>query len=101
MLIYNVTTKVQDDVHEGWLKWLREEHIPEILETGCFTGAGILRLLEVDDNEGPTYAIQYKAETVQDYNRYIEEFAPRMRSKAFDKWGDKFIAFRSLMQVVD
>jgi hypothetical protein len=34
------------------------------------------------------------------YNNYIEKFAPAMRQKSFDKWGDKFISFRSVMQVI-
>ena len=101
MFIYNVTTKVDHSVSEAWLQWIQEEHIPEILATGCFSQATVLRLLETDDSEGPTYAIQYRAESKASYNRYIEKFAPVLRQKALDKWGNRFIAFRSLMQVVD
>jgi hypothetical protein len=101
MYIYNVTIKIQERIHEPWLQWLKEEHIPEVLATNCFSSANILRLLEIDDSEGPTYAIQYFAESKALYNQYIEKFAGIMRQKSFDKWGDKFIAFRSVMQVVN
>lgn len=101
MFIYNVTIKVQESIKTEWLSWLREEHIPEVINTGCFTQAVILRLLETDDTEGPTYAIQYHAESKAMYNQYIEKFAGALRQKSFDKWGDKFIAFRSVMQVVN
>ena len=101
MFIYNVTIKVQEPIHEGWLQWLKEEHVPEVLATGCFTNATIVRLLEVDDSEGPTYAIQYNAESKALYNRYIENFAGILRQKSFDKWGDQFMGFRSLMQVIN
>jgi hypothetical protein len=101
MFIYNVTIKIQERIHESWLQWLKEEHIPEVLATNCFGSANILRLLEIDDSEGPTYAIQYFAESKALYNQYIEKFAGVMRQKSFDKWGDKFIAFRSVMQVVN
>jgi hypothetical protein len=100
-LIYNVTIKIADAIHAGWLQWIQEEHIPEVIQTGCFTHAVILRLMEVDDTEGPTYAIQYFAESKGLYNNYIENHAPLMRQKSFNKWGDKFIAFRSVMQVVN
>jgi hypothetical protein len=80
---------------------MKEEHIPEIIGTGCFTDARILQLLEVDDAEGPTYAVQYFAESKALYNRYIEQYADNMRAKAMEKWGNKFIAFRSVMQVVN
>ncbi len=101
MFIYNVTIKVQESIQNDWLHWLKEEHIPEVTGTGCFTHAVILRLMEVDDSEGPTYAVQYHAQSKALYNNYIENHAPEMRQKSFDKWGDKFIAFRSVMQVVN
>jgi hypothetical protein len=101
MFIYNVTVKIHESIHTEWLSWLKEIHVPEVLETGCFTQANIHRLLEVDDSEGPTYAIQYKAESKAAYNQYIDKFAPVLRQKSFDLWGDRFIAFRSLMQVIN
>lgn len=101
MIIYNVTIKVAESIHQQWLAWLKEEHIPDVIGTGCFTKATILRLLETDDSEGPTYAIQYFAESKGLYNRYIDKFAPEMRQRSFEKWGNGFIAFRSVMQVVN
>jgi hypothetical protein len=101
MYIYNVTSKIDTGIEEEWLAWLKEEHIPDMISTGCFTGAGILKLLETDDTEGPTYTVQYKAESNSLYNHYIEKFSQNMRRKSLDKWGNKFIAFRSLMQVVN
>ncbi|HQW84912.1 MAG TPA: DUF4286 family protein [Ferruginibacter sp.] len=101
MIVYNVTIKVLQSINADWLKWLKEEHIPDVINTGCFTHAVILRLMEVDDTEGPTYAVQYHAESKSLYNNYIENHAALMRQKGFDKWGDKFIAFRSVMQVVN
>ncbi|HMK05401.1 MAG TPA: DUF4286 family protein [Ferruginibacter sp.] len=100
-IVYNVTIKVDASIKEEWLAWVKEEHIPEVIATGCFTHATILRLLEADESDGPTYAIQYFAESKALYNRYIENFAGIMRQKSFDKWGNKFIAFRSVMQVVN
>jgi hypothetical protein len=101
MIVYNVTIKITNVIHTGWLQWLKEIHIPEIIHTGCFSHATILRLLEVDDTEGPTYAVQYFAESKGLYNNYIENHAAQMREKSFAEWGDQFIAFRSVMQVVN
>ena len=100
MIVYNVTTKVTPAIQQDWLHWIKEEHIPEIISTGCFTHATVLQLLENDDSEGPTYAVQYFAESKSLYNNYMEKYAAVMRQKAFDKWGNQFIAFRSLMQVI-
>lgn len=101
MFIYNITIKVHESIKVEWLNWLKEEHIPDVINTGCFTHAVILQLLEVDDSEGPTYAVQYYAESKSLYNNYISAHSAQMRQKGFDKWGDQFIAFRSVMQVVN
>ncbi len=100
MIIYNVTVQTDNIIAEAWLKWLKDVHIPEILATKCFTSATILQLLEVDDTDGPTYAVQYKAESKSDYNRYINLYAEKLRVKSFEKWGSNFIAIRTLMVIV-
>lgn len=100
MIIYNVTIKVTHAIAHEWLAWLQNEHIPDIINTGCFSHATVLHLLETDESEGPTYAIQYFAESKNKYDDYLEKFAGEMRQKSFAKWGNQFIAFRSVMQIV-
>ena len=92
MIIYNVTIKVDESI--------LNEHIPHVMNTNCFVDYKVVRLLEVDDIDGPTYAIQYYAQSKSDYNRYIEIYASKMRQVSFEKWGERFIAFRSVMEVV-
>ena len=101
MFVYNVTVKVDHSIAADWLRWLKEEHIPEVIGTGCFTTATLLELLENADEEGLTYAIQYRTSAKEDYDRYLEQHAPLLRQKSFDKWGDRFMAFRTLMKIVN
>jgi hypothetical protein len=100
MIVYNVTVKADHSIADSWLAWMKEEYIPGMIGTGCFTHATILRLMEVDETEGPTYAVQFHAASKSLYNKYITTFADNMRKKAMDKWGNKFIAFHSVMQLV-
>lgn len=100
-LIYNVTTKVDHSIAPQWLAWMREEHIPDLLATGCFTDAQLLQLTEVDETDGLTYAVQYSSPGRERYNRYITEFAEPMRKKATDRWGALTISFRSVLRVVN
>ena len=100
MILYNVTVKVDASAAEEWVKWMKEEHIPELMHTGLFTDARLMRLMEVDDSEGPTYAAQYYCTSKAEYQRYIDEHAAAMRAKGIERFGDKFIAFRSVMELV-
>ena len=100
MIVYNVTTKVTHAIGQAWLQWINEEHIPAMISTGCFTHAVVMELLEIDDSEGPTYVVQYFADSKSLYNNYIDKHATHMRQQTIAKWGDQFIAFRSVMQVI-
>ena len=100
MLLYNVTIKVDNNIANAWLQWMKDVHIPDVINTNCFTKATLCKLLEVDDEDGPTYTVQYLAATDRDYQRYINEHAPVMRKKVTDKWGNNIAIFRSLMEIV-
>ncbi|MEI8280067.1 MAG: DUF4286 family protein [Bacteroidota bacterium] len=99
MIIYNVTVKVTHAIQEQWVHWMKQEHMPELMRTGLFIDSRLCRLLEQDDADGVTYIAQYFCDNMEYYNTYISEHAPLMREKGFKKFGDQFIAFRTVMQV--
>lgn len=101
MIIYNITVKVEWSVAEEWVQWMKEIHIPGVLNTGCFEKYQFVRLLQVDETEGPTYAIQYYTPLLSKYDYYLQHYAPSLRKQAKDKWDKKYIDFRTLMQVVE
>ena len=100
MIIYNVTVMVSPQIEKDWLAWLTDEHLADVLGTKCFSSATVHKLLDAENTEGPTYVIQYSADSKADYNRYVELYADDMKNRSFQKWGDAFIAFRTLMQVM-
>ena len=100
MIIYNVTVNINHDAHDAWLEWMQEEHIPDVMKTGMFVESRMLRLLGDADSGGTTYAIQYTAATMADYERYKNEFAPALIKEAGDKFKDKFVSFRTLLETV-
>lgn len=100
MIIYNVTAKVDWSIAQKWLEWMKESHIPDVLATGCFRSHQLARLLEVNEDDGPTYIIQFVADDQSKIDDYRTNFAPALREQTMQKWGDKFFAFRSLLEVV-
>jgi hypothetical protein len=101
MICYNITIKVDPAVEKEWVEWQTREHIPEVMSTGLFTEFRFYKLLEQDENEGITYVVQFFSTSVENYNTYINQFAPKLREKAFTKWKQKFIALRTVMQLVN
>jgi hypothetical protein len=100
MIIYNVTINVEDDIHHEWLEWMRNVHIPEVLSTGLFHGHRLCKLLDVED-EGATYSVQYSAKSLEDYNKYKTEHAPKLQQEMLGKFGNKTLAFRTLLEVIE
>ena len=99
MIIYNVTINIDDSVHDEWLKWMKESHIPAVMSTGHFVANKICRLL-VKEESGTSYSIQYTCNTIEDYNQYKLGHAPRLQKEHTDKYSGKFVAFRTLLEVV-
>lgn len=101
MFIYNVSIKVTHTICKDWVQWMKEEHIPEVMDTECFVKFTFAQLVEIDEEDGITFSCQYYAQSKADYNRYIELHSERLRNAGIEKWGNQFIAFRTLMQVVN
>ena len=100
MISYNVTIKVEQEAASNWVKWMTEEHMPELRNTGLFFGYRLCRMLDQDEQDGITFSAQYYCNQMEDYNSYIELYADKMRAKAFEKFGGRFVAFRSVMEVI-
>jgi hypothetical protein len=100
MLIYSVTINVDEDIHDEWLGWMSSEHIPDVIATRCFSDYRMYRILSPETEDGETYVIQYRCDTVEDYERYQIEHAAILQSEHKDKYGGRFTAFRTLMEEV-
>ena len=101
MYIYNVTSNVSDAVHDIWISWMKEEHIPQVLSVGTFYEAKLTRVLIEEEMGGKTYSVQYSAKTRQDLDTYYDKFAETLRIEALKKFGENVLAFRTELEVVD
>ena len=79
---------------------MKAVHIPDVLKTGCFNDHKICRLLNQDESEGFTYAIQYLCESMETVQKYQESYAPKLQQEHTDRYKGRFVAFRTLMEEV-
>lgn len=101
MILYNVTVNVEASVEREWLEWMQNEHILDVLNTGMFKYAKIFRLLNVEQTEGTaTYAVQYFAASMEDFDAYQEKFGSTLRSEHETRFGGRTVSFRTLMEEV-
>ncbi|GAA0754890.1 DUF4286 family protein [Psychroflexus lacisalsi] len=99
MFIYNVTTNIEVNVHDEWVEWMKNIHIPAMLQTGKFEGATMSRVDVVESMGGITYSVQYKIQNKVTLERYFEENAEELKkqTKLFE---GQFVSFRTEMEIV-
>jgi hypothetical protein len=100
MIIYNVTTNIDESVHDKWLNWMQQKHIPEILATGKFSSARLTKVLIVEEMGGTTYSVQFTTDSKATLEKYYEQDAPKLRQEAIQLFGDKMIAFRTELELI-
>ncbi|OYX27617.1 MAG: hypothetical protein B7Z06_03885 [Flavobacteriales bacterium 32-35-8] len=100
MIIYNVTSNIDESIHDEWLIWIKE-HIPQVLATGKFEKATLTKVLVDEDMGGVTYSVQYKAFSRESLNAFYKEDSPAFRAEISKKFGDKMLAFRTELEILD
>jgi hypothetical protein len=101
MIVYNITIKILPEIEQEWIAWQKEEHIPAVMASAMFNEYRFYKLLDTDEEDGITYIVQYFAPGRIQYEKYIKEFAPVLRDQAIARWGNRFIAFRTVMERVE
>lgn len=99
MYIYSVTVSIDKDVAEEWRQWMKAKHIPDVMATGYFTESKMCKVLNVED-EGQTYSTQYTFTSMEDIENYQKHEAPRLQADMKKLYDGKYIAFRTLLQIV-
>ncbi len=101
MILYNVTIKIDKVVAEEWLNWMKAVHIPDVMKTGYFVEYKICEILHDDEDGGINYAFQYFAKNMEDFQTYQREHAKALQKDVATRYPNKYIAFRTLMKVID
>lgn len=100
MIIYNVTVSIDEAIHPEWLLWMRQTHIPDVMQTGLFHECRISKI-HAEEEGGVTYAIAYLSESMDHLQRYKAEHAPRLQKEHSERFAGRFAAFRTIMEVVE
>ncbi|WP_339713458.1 DUF4286 family protein [uncultured Kriegella sp.] len=100
MYIYNVTTNIENAVHDQWLQWMKKTHIPDMLATGKFLSAKMCRVLVEEEMGGMTYSVQFTTANKETLQKYYEQDASRLREDALKHFPNQFVSFRTELEVV-
>jgi hypothetical protein len=100
MILYNVTINIHESVHDQWMQWMQEKHINDMLATGKFSSARMVKVLVEEEMGGTTYSIQFVTDSKETLQRYYDEDAPKLRAESASLFGDKMLAFRTELELI-
>lgn len=100
MYTLNITSKVHHEITDDWVQWQKDKNIPAMMDTRLFSKYHFSHLLDHDDEEGQTFILQFTIASLDDYESFLQNHDDDFRQKTFHKWGDRFIAFRTLLETL-
>jgi phosphoribosylamine-glycine ligase len=80
--------------------WMQHKHIPEMLATGKFLSARMVRVLIEEEMGGTTYSVQYTTDSKETLEKYYQEDAPSIREEGIKLFGDKMLTFRTELELI-
>jgi hypothetical protein len=100
MYIYNVTVNVDESVHDKWLKWMKEKHIPDMLGTGKFNSAKMCHVMVKEETGGITYSVQYSTDGIVTLQEFYDQDASKLRNEEMALFQDKLLSFRTELKLI-
>lgn len=97
MIIYNVTSIIEEDIHDEYIQYMEKIHMPKIMSTGKFSDCYLLRLTE-PVTEGITYCAQYITDEASKLKDYRENYLPKIQDEIETKFYNKLVSFRSVLE---
>jgi len=101
MLIFNTTYLVSDDVHNNWLKWIREQHIPFMLDSTYFSHPQVARVITSDKQEGTSFSVQFRVDDMRTLKRWNQEYNKAFQDNCSQQFGTEVIFFTTVLELVD
>lgn len=98
-VLYNVTIKIESEISQEWIQWMKNTHIPDVMATKCFESYRLTRIIEDEDEHGVGFAIQYVAPNIDFFNTYQSEHAKRLQKEHADRYANRYVSFRTLMKI--
>jgi hypothetical protein len=94
MIVYNVTFSVDKEIAEEWLSWMKDKHIPGVLEAGLFDDYRFLKVLSHEDDHTFSYAVQFHSQTFEGAEKY------HLNDEIQRRYGDRVLSYSTILKEV-
>lgn len=97
--IYNITVNIQPDIHDIWMGKIQNQYVQDVLKSGCFTHAKVLRLPAQGEGEH-TYSLQFISPDKEALKDFYRRYAPDIYKRIIRQYGEKILFFGTELEVL-
>lgn len=101
MFIFNTTYLVSDKVHGAWLKWIREIHIPFMLDSTYFSHPQVARVITSDKQDGTSFSVQFHVQDMHTLKKWHNEYSSLFQENCSHHFGTEVIFFTTVLELVE
>lgn len=88
-VLYVVLVQAEENIAAEWNEWHSAAHMPQVVGTGCFSGASKYRVVAGDPVPQPSFYTFYAADDLDDLARYFEsDMVKALRRDADERYGN-------------
>lgn len=100
MYIFNTTYLVSDKMYGVWYKWLHEQHIPAMIQSGYFDKMQIAKVLTGEPQDGTSYSLQFHIDSLQDLKLWEEQYGEEFLNSFTKQFGEEVLLFSTILEVM-
>ncbi len=101
MIVFNTTFHIDRDILSDSLAFLKSDYIPKVLAGGRLTNPSMRRILQDNQEEGESLAIQFHVENVDVLQQWLEEEGITIQSELVERFQQRMIGFSTIMEELD
>lgn len=98
MLIHNTTYIIETQYSEGFINWMRNTFVPNVMQSGFPKEFKILKLLTELDNGGVTYSIQFSFDSSDGFVVFENEYWDDFQATIDKRYAGKYASFSTLLE---
>ncbi|MDR1679418.1 MAG: DUF4286 family protein [Prevotellaceae bacterium] len=100
MIIFNTTYLVSDKVYGSFVKWIKEKHLPQMLETGHFNSPVVSRVLNNEAPEGSSVSVQFTTNDMDTLACWREQYGDLYEMEIGSLFSEEVLYFSTCMEII-
>lgn len=100
MIIYNTTYHIEDDIHDEYITFVKDELIPRALKSGHLSSPQLALIHSQHEESGVSYSLQFRVADLAQLEEWILDSGQIIRADIAKRFGEKALGFMTLLEEV-